>query len=200
MRKAPERLILSPMTVDRAEAERWLRESGGALDGIVAKRRDEAYEAGERAMFKIKLQRTADCVVGGFRYDDKHALVASLLLGLYDADDRLHHVGFVSALSADERREITPRLEALKGRSAFDGSAPGGVSRWSRGRNTEWVPIRPELVAEVGYDQVTGQRFRHGTSLIRWRPDKAPRQCRMDQLEPELRPAMLRELLGERVA
>jgi ATP-dependent DNA ligase len=187
---------LSPFTLDRDEAERWLRESGGALDGVVAKRRDGAYEPGERAMLKRKPHRTADCVVGGFRYDTAGATVASLLLGLYDEAGRLHHVGFTSALSAEERSALTPRLEAMIGPSAFDGSAPGGPSRWSRGRSSEWQPLRPEMVVEVGYDQVTGNRFRHGTSFIRWRPDKAPRQCRMDQLEPELRPAALAELLG----
>jgi ATP-dependent DNA ligase len=192
----PQAFQLSPMTLDRAEAERWLRESGGALDGVVAKRRDGPYEPGERAMLKRKPHRTADCVVGGFRYDTAGKVAASLLLGLYDQSGRLHHVGFTSALSAAERKALTPRLEALAGPSAFDGSAPGGQSRWSNGRSTEWQPLRPELVVEVGYDQVTGSRFRHGTSFIRWRPDKAPAQCRMDQLEPELRPAALAELLG----
>jgi ATP-dependent DNA ligase len=105
-------------------------------------------------------------------------------------------VGFTSALSAEERAELTPRLEALAAPSAFDGNAPGGASRWNNGRSSEWQPLKPELVVEVGYDQVTGQRFRHGTSFLRWRPDKAPRQCRMDQLEPELRPAALAELLA----
>jgi ATP-dependent DNA ligase len=187
---------LSPMTLDPGRAERWLRESGGALDGVVAKRRHQAYQPGERAMLKRKQRRTADCVVGGFRYDDARKAVASLLLGLYDEAGRLHHVGFTSALSGEERAAITPRLEALRGPSAFDGSAPGGASRWSRGRSTDWEPLRPELVVEVGYDQVTGRRFRHGTAFIRWRPDKAPRQCGFDQLEPELRPAELAQLLA----
>lgn len=188
---------LSPATLDRQQADRWLRESGGSLDGIVAKRLDAPYQPGERAMLKQKLQRTADCVVGGFRWDTAGKLVASLLLGLYDEDDRLHHVGFTSAFSAAERRAITPRMEALRGRSAFDGSAPGGQSRWNKGRSAAWVPLRPELVIEVGYDQVTGRRFRHGARFIRWRPDKAPRQCRMDQLASELRPAELGALLRE---
>lgn len=186
---------LSPITLDIAEAERWLQTSGGALDGVVAKRRDEGYRPGERAMLKRKPRRTADCVVGGFRYDTGGKVVASLLLGLYDAGGKLHHVGFTSALSAEDRRALTPRLEALAGPSAFDGSAPGGPSRWSNGRSSEWQPLRPELVVEVGYDQVTGRRFRHGTSFIRWRPDKAPRQCGLDQLELELRPAALAQIL-----
>jgi ATP-dependent DNA ligase len=193
-------LRLSPMTEDRRTAQRWLERSGGALDGIVAKRRDEPYRPGERAMFKRKVQRTADCVVGGFRYDTAGAAMASLLLGLYDAAGKLHHVGFTSSFSAEERAALTPKLEALKGASAFDGSAPGGVSRWNRGKSTEWVGLRPELIAEVGYDQVTGERFRHGTTFMRWRPDKAPGQCRMDQLEPELRPAELFDLLAKAAA
>jgi ATP-dependent DNA ligase len=190
-----EALELSPITLEIAEAERWLQASGGALDGIVAKRREEAYRPGERAMLKRKLRRTADCVVGGFRYDTAGKVVASLLLGLYDEAGKLHHVGFTSALSTEDRAALTPRLEALVGPSAFDGSAPGGPSRWSNGRSSEWQPLRPELVVEVGYDQVTGRRFRHGTSFIRWRPDKAPRQCGLDQLELELRPAALAQIL-----
>jgi ATP-dependent DNA ligase len=197
--KAPG-LRLSPITFDRTVAEAWLERSGGALDGIVAKRRDQPYRPGERAMFKRKVQRTADCVVGGFRYDTAGTTIASLLLGLYDAENKLHHVGFTASFSAEDRAALTPKLEALKGASAFDGSAPGGVSRWNRGRSTEWVPLRPELIVEVGYDQVTGQRFRHGTTFLRWRPDKAPEQCLMDQLEPELRPAELFELLARAAA
>lgn len=193
-------LLLSPMTRDAPTAQRWLDESGGALDGIVAKRRDQSYQFGERAMAKVKLQRTADCVVGGFRYDTKGKQVASLLLGLYDDAGKLHHVGFCSAIAAKDRPGLTGRLEALKGPSAFDGSAPGGASRWSNGRSTEWEALRPELVVEVGYDQVTGRRFRHGTAFKRWRPDKAPQQCRMEQMEPELRPAELAQLLGTKLA
>jgi ATP-dependent DNA ligase len=147
-------------------------------------------------MFKRKLIRTADCVVGGFRYDHTGARAASLLLGLYGADGKLYHVGYTSALAADEMERITPQLEALRGPSAFDGSAPGGASRWSRGKSTEWEPLRAELVAEVGYDQITGERFRHGTTFRRWRPDKRPRDCTMEQLEPELAPARLAEVLG----
>lgn len=193
-------LRLSPMTEDAGVAQRWLERSGGALDGIVAKRREEPYRPGERAMFKRKIQRTADCVVGGFRYDTAGTTMASLLLGVYDSEDKLHHVGFTSSFSAEDRAALTPKLEALRGESAFDGSAPGGVSRWNRGKSTEWVALKLELIAEVGYDQVTGDRFRHGTTFLRWRPDKAPGQCRMDQLEPELRPAELFELLAKAAA
>jgi len=198
--RIPAAFLLSPRTFERDEAERWLAESGEALDGIVAKRRNGAYQPGERAMLKRKLQRTADCIVGGFRYNADRSLAASLLLGLYDEADRLHHVGFTSALSASERKAITPRLQNLEGPSAFDGSAPGSPSRWSHGRSSDWVPIRPELVVEVGYDQITGQRFRHGTAFLRWRPDKAPRQCRMDQLAPEAHPARLTALIGKSTA
>ena len=189
---------LSPMTHAPDTAEDWLARSGGALDGIVAKRRDEPYRPGERAMAKRKLRRTADCVLGGYRYDRAGDVVASLLLGLYDEAGLLHHVGFTSALSVAERRALTPGLEKLKGPSAFTGNAPGGASRWSNGRDTAWVPLRPERVVEVAYDQVTGGRFRHGTTFVRWRPDKDPRQCTMDQLAAELRPEQLEEMLGVR--
>jgi ATP-dependent DNA ligase len=184
-------LDLSPYTLDRSAAEDWLMGAGGALDGVVAKRRDSAYEAGARAMLKVKRLRTADCVVGGFRYTAKGGEVGSLLLGLYDAAGKLDHVGYTSAIPADERAELTRRLEALIEAPGFTGSAPGGPSRWSTGRSGEWCPLRPELVVEVRYDHVTGDRFRHGTKFLRWRPDKAPEQCRMDQLRPEAAPADL---------
>lgn len=184
-------LLLSPFTEDCAAAEAWLARAGGALDGVIAKRRDGPYVAGERAMLKVKQQRTADCVVGGFRYASNARQVGSLLLGLYGEDDKLHHVGFTSAIPAADRPELTTRLEALVEEPGFTGDAPGGPSRWSTGRSADWYPLRPELVAEVKYDQVTGNRFRHGTRLLRWRPDKAPAQCRMDQLQHEVRPAEL---------
>jgi len=190
---AGPRLLLSPCTTDRKIADRWFANTGGALDGIVAKRADQPYRPGERAMIKVKRQRTADCVVGGYRLSG--GKVGSLLLGLYDDGGKLNYVGFTSSFSAAERGELLGKFEPLIGKSAFTGNSPGGPSRWSRGRSTEWVPLRPELVAEVVYDQVTGQRFRHGTTFLRWRPDKAPQQCTMDQLEHELRPAALAEFL-----
>jgi ATP-dependent DNA ligase len=193
-RVANETLLLSPIALERSLAEQWFAQTGGALDGIVAKRRDEPYQPGERAMTKVKKQRTADCVVGGYR-TGSGGKVASLLLGLYDKAGLLHSVGFVSAFSDNERAELMAKLAPHHGPSAFTGSSPGGPSRWSKGRSTEWVPLKPELVAEVVYDQVTGQRFRHGTTLLRWRPDKAARQCTMEQLEHELRPAALRAAL-----
>lgn len=188
-------LRLSPMTEDRAVAQRWLDAAGGALDGIIAKRRDEPYQPGERAMLKVKRMRTADCVVGGFRYAAKKREVGSLLLGLYDDAGLLHHVGFTSAIAADDRPALTERLEALVEPPGFTGDAPGGPSRWSSERSAEWQPLRPELVAEVRYDHVTGRRFRHGTGFLRWRPDKAPRQCTMDQLGEEARPAVVQAAL-----
>jgi ATP-dependent DNA ligase len=187
----PERLSLSPGTDDPAQARRWLAEVGAALDGVVAKRLDGPYLPGERAMLKIKRMRTADCVVGGFRYEQGSRLVGSLLLGLYDEAGRLDHVGFTSTISDAERPALTKRLEKLAGGEGFTGDKPGGPSRWSNGRSTEWTPLRPELVVEVRYDHVTGDRFRHGTKLIRFRPDKAPRQCTLAQLRAEAAPAQV---------
>ncbi|HZC37670.1 MAG TPA: ATP-dependent DNA ligase [Sphingomicrobium sp.] len=187
-------LLLSPTTADRDTALRWLQRSGGALDGVVAKRVDQPYRPGERAMVKVKQQRTADCVVGGFRYAEKKHEVGSMLLGLYDKDGLLHHVGFTSAIPAKERAALTKKLEKLIEPPGFTGSAPGGPSRWSTERTGQWKPLKPVLVVEVRYDQVTGRRFRHGTGFVRWRPDKDPKQCTFDQLAPELRPSQLKEL------
>jgi ATP-dependent DNA ligase len=180
-------ILLSPRTVERDVAQRWLSEVGEALDGVVAKRRDGKYESGERAMFKIKSMRSADCVVGGFRYGTNSKEVGSLLLGLYNEAGKLDHVGFTSAIATADRADLTKRLEALIGPPGFTGDAPGGPSRWSTERTGEWEPLRPELVVEVRYDHVTGNRFRHGTKFLRWRPDKAAAQCTMEQLHPELR-------------
>jgi ATP-dependent DNA ligase len=131
--------------------------------------------------------RSADCVVGGFRYGTNSKEVGSLLLGLYDEAGKLDHVGFTSTIAMADRAELTKRLEALVEAPGFTGDAPGGPSRWSTERTGEWQPLRPELVVEVRYDHVTGNRFRHGTKFLRWRPDKAPKQCTMEQLKPELR-------------
>jgi ATP-dependent DNA ligase len=187
-------LLLSPFTADRAEAQAWLGQVGLALDGVIAKRADGPYLPGERAMLKVKCLRSADCVVGGFRYAAKKREVGSLLLGLYDDAGRLNHVGFTSAIPAAERPELTKRLEALVEAPGFTGSAPGGPSRWSTERSTEWHPLRPELVVEVRFDQVTAGRFRHGTGFLRWRPDKAPGQCRMEQLDVATPLSALEEL------
>jgi ATP-dependent DNA ligase len=147
-------------------------------------------------MIKVKQQRAADCVVGGFRYAEMKKEVGSLLLGLYDADGLLHHVGFTSAIPAKDRPALTTKLETLIEPPGFTGNAPGGPSRWNTERTTQWQPQRPVLVVEVRYDQVTGRRFRHGTGFLRWRPDKAPKQCTFDQLAPELKPSELEELFG----
>jgi len=180
--KSP-RLRLSPHTLDIEKAERWLADAGhGSTDGVVAKRRDAPYTPGERSMVKVKHLRTVDCVVGGFRYASGAPLVGSLLLGLYDEAGRLDHVGFTSTITNAERAALTRRLEALREPPGFTGRTPGGPSRWSTERTGEWEPLRPELVVEVRFDHVTGDRFRRGTKLLRWRPDKAPRQCTFQQL------------------
>jgi ATP-dependent DNA ligase len=186
-------LRLSPYTRDRREAKRWLDRSGGFLDGIVAKRLDEAYQAGERAMLKVKRLRTADCVVGGFRYATDSNEVGSLLLGLYNDEGKLDHVGFTSAIANSERKALTKKLKALRAPPGFTGNAPGAPSRWSTERSTAWEPLKPELVVEVRYDHVSGGRFRHGTKIVRWRPDKAPEQCTFEQLQAPARPAKLIE-------
>ena len=189
-------LLLSPATANRDVALDWLKRSGGALDGVVAKRLDQPYRFGERAMVKVKQLRTADCVVGGFRYAEKKDEVGSLLLGLYDDEGKLHHVGFTSGIPAKERPKLTKTLEALIEPPGFTGNAPGGPSRWSTERTGQWEPLKPELVVEVRYDQVTGRRFRHGTALLRWLPDKAPKQCAFEQLAPELKPSEIAELFA----
>jgi ATP-dependent DNA ligase len=189
-------LHLSPVTGDRNAALAWLKRSGGALDGVIAKRADLEYRSGERAMIKVKQQRTADCVVGGFRYAEKKKEVGSLLLGLYDDDGLLHHVGFTSAIPAKDRPALTKKLEKLIEPPGFTGNAPGGPSRWNTERTTRWRPLKPLLVVEVRYDQVTARRFRHGTGFVRWRLDKSPRQCIFDQLAPELKPSELDEMFA----
>ncbi len=182
--RGTERLRLSPATRDLKQARDWLRQVGSALDGIVAKRLDFNYRSGDRSgMVKYKKIRSADCVVGGFRYLQGKKLVGSLLLGLYEDDGLLHHVGYTSSIKDVDRKNLTRKLEALRQPPGFTGRSPGGPSRWSTERSGEWEPLKPKLVVEVMYDHFTGGRFRHGTKFIRWRPDKAPRQCRMDQLQ-----------------
>ena len=187
-------VLLSLASTDRAQGQRWLAGSGGALDGVVAKRLDEPYRSGERAMLKVKQHRTADCVVGGFRRVKGGHEVASLLLGLYREDGALDHVGFTSAIADADRAALTAMLEPMIGGDGFSGKAPGGPSRWNNGAASEWEKLRPDLVVEVVYDQVTAGRFRHGTRLLRWRPDKPPAACTTDQLIHELRPRELAEI------
>ncbi|HSJ10069.1 MAG TPA: ATP-dependent DNA ligase [Longimicrobiales bacterium] len=177
---------LSPHTLDAAQAQHWLEGGRDGLDGVMAKRLDQPYRTGERAgMAKIKRLRTADCVVGGFRYASAGKVVGSLLLGLHDDAGVLHHVGYTSSFSGDARKALTPELEKLAGGAGFTGRAPGGQSRWSTRRTDEWVPLEPKLVAEVRYDHFSEGRFRHGTRFERWRPDKAPAQCTFAQIERE---------------
>ena len=188
-------LRLSPVARDIAEARRWLQTGGGTLDGVIAKLTNIPYASGDRTgMQKIKLLRTADCIVGGFRYAEKKDYVGSLLLGLYDAEGSLHHVGFCSGIKAADRRALTKKLEKLIAAPGFTGRAPGGPSRWATKRSTEWQPLKPKLIAEVEFDHVSGGRFRHGTRFVRWRPDKGPRQCTMDQMKQKKSRAL--ELLG----
>ncbi|MGX4801149.1 ATP-dependent DNA ligase [Bradyrhizobium guangdongense] len=182
---------LSPATTSFATAQKWLARSGGGSDGVIAKRMDLPYQAGNRdGMQKIKKFRSADCVVGGFRYATNkisgRKVVGSLLLGLYDDKGLLHHVGFTSAIKADEKPALTDRLEALIGEPGFTGNAPGGPSRWSTERSAKWCPLEPKLVIEVCYDHFSGERFRHGTSILRWRSDKAPQQCTFEQLKQKV--------------
>jgi ATP-dependent DNA ligase len=158
---------------------------------VIAKRRDLAYQSGTRTgMVKIKKQRTADCVVGGFRYLDKEPLVGSLLLGLYDQQGQLDHVGFTSSIRAQDRIALTRKLKKIIEPPGFTGKAPGGLSRWSTKRSAEWQPLAPKLVVEVQFDHFTGGRFRHGTKFLRWRPEKAPEDCTFTQVERENKSAL----------
>ena len=176
-------LRLSPSTDRLKTAQAWFKKVGGNLDGIIAKRADLPYRAGLRdGMQKIKLKRTADCVVGGFRYAEKSRVVGSLLLGLYDDEGRLNHVGFTSSFTREQRKALLKKVEPLVAPPGFTGRAPGGPSRWSTRRSDEWKPLRPKLVAEVEYDHFAGDRFRHGTRFVRWRPDKKPSQCTWEQV------------------
>jgi ATP-dependent DNA ligase len=183
-------ISLSPVTDDLSVARKWFH-MGVGLDGIVAKRKDLPYQTGERTgMQKIKKQRTADCVVGGFRYLEKKPLVGSLLLGLYNSEGLLDHVGFSSSIQDDERLALTRKLEKIIKPPGFTGKAPGGPSRWSTKHTMEWQPLDTKLVAEVQFDHFTGGRFRHGTRFLRWRPEKAPRQCTTKQVKRENKSAL----------
>ena len=185
-------LLLSPKTTRRATASAWFeRAASGGLDGVVAKRLDAPYLPGERAMIKVKCLRTADCVVGGFRYAGSSRQIGSLLLGLYNDAHKLDHVGFIAGFGGSERAQLTRLVLVLRGGSGFTGDAPGGPSRWSTERSALWKPVKPKLVVEVQYDQVSGRRFRHGTRFVRWRPDKKPTDCTFYQLRQEARPSRL---------
>jgi ATP-dependent DNA ligase len=182
----PESIRLSPVTRDREVALGWLKEyRGTGLDGIVAKRLEGAYKPGERAMIKVKEQRTADCVVGGFRWGNDGKRVGSLLLGVYRGKT-LEYVGHTSGFDDAQRRDLLKMLEPLRGGTSFlGGRAPGGPSRWSQSRDLDWEPLRPELVCEVAFDRLENDRFRHGVGFVRWRPDKSPKSCTIEQLKAE---------------
>ena len=188
--RANDTIRLSPITKDLDAARKWFR-MGVGLDGVVAKRDDLPYQTGKRTgMEKIKKQRTADCVVGGFRYLENQRQVGSLLLGLYNEQKELDHVGFTSSIHDRDRAALTKKLGRLVKPPGFTGKAPGGPSRWSTKRSTEWQPLAPKLVVEVEFDHFTGGRFRHGTKFLRWRPDKAPSQCTLKQVQRENRSAL----------
>lgn len=190
------RIRLSPATTKMVTVKKWFRSVGGGLDGVIAKRLDVPYLAGTRdGMQKMKNMRTAECVVGGFRYASKGKVLGSLLLGLYDEGGLLHHVGFTSNVSNAEKPAVTAMVEKLIQPPGFTGQAPGGPSRWSTERSSEWEPLAPKLVVEVQYDHFSGGRFRHGTSFLRWRPDKPPHKCTIAQVEQEGRSAIA--LLGK---
>jgi ATP-dependent DNA ligase len=175
---------LSPCTTDLKIAKDWLAGAGVDLDGVIAKRADMTYQSGNRhGMVKVKRLRTADCVVGGFRYATEGKVIGSMLLGLYDEAGLLHHVGFTSSFKSDEKPALTRKLEKLVKPPGFTGNAPGGPSRWATERSAEWKPLAPKLVIEVQYDHFTGGRFRHGTKFLHWRPDKKPEQCTFEQVK-----------------
>lgn len=215
MADAPASVRLTPSTTDPAVAQHWFEVFEGAgLDGVIAKRAADPYAPGKRTMAKIKHQRTADCVVAGFRWhkNGPGTMVGSLLLGLWNADGHLQHVGVTSSFTMEKRRELVAFLEPYRqggledhpwrdwalaeAAAAEEGRRlPGATSRWNRGKDLSWEPIRPELVCEVAYDHLQGDRFRHAATFVRWRPDRSPADCRYDQLE-ETPPALLADLFG----
>jgi len=177
---------LSPATRDRKIALQWFDKFGSVgLDGVMAKRLGEPYHSGDRAgMVKVKHLKTADCVVGGFRYGEGTKAVGSLLLGLYDSEGRLVYIGHTSSIKRSDREALTQKLESIRTDNPFEVRVPGGPSRWASERTGEWAPVRPKLVCEVEYDYFSQGRFRHGSKFLRWRPDKKPRQCTMEQVLP----------------
>lgn len=186
LRPAP-RVVLTPQTEDPVEAKRWFEVFEGAgLDGVIAKKKDLLYLPGDRAMMKIKHKRTADCVVGGYRLSKTGDGIGSLLLGLYDDAGSLHYVGHTSAFKAAERKALLQELHPLEGGVSFGGGrTPGGPSRWTGARDISWVPLTPELVCEVTFDHMQGDRFRHAAGFVRWRSDKLPSECTLDQVLKE---------------
>lgn len=181
-----ELIQLSPATTDRAIGLQWFDKFGAVgLDGVMAKLLGEPYHSGDReGMVKVKHLKTADCVVGGFRYGEGTKVVGSLLLGLYDGEGRLVHIGHTSSIKRESKKELTKKLESLRSKNAFEVRVPGGPSRWASDRTGDWEPVKPKLVCEVEYDYFSQGRFRHGSKFLRWRPDKDPKSCMMDQVEP----------------
>lgn len=181
-----ELIHLSPATTDRKLASDWFNKFGAlGLDGVMAKRLGEPYHSGDReGMVKVKHLKTADCVIGGFRYGEGTKTVGSLLLGLYDDEGRLVYIGHTSSVKKADREALTKKLEALRAENPFQVRVPGGPSRWATEKSGQWEPLRPELVCEVEYDYFSQGRFRHGSKFLRWRPDKAPEQCTMEQVKP----------------
>jgi ATP-dependent DNA ligase len=216
LRPGIPRVRVTPLTEDRDVAADWFaRFEGAGLDGVIAKRLDGPYEPGRRGWAKVKHARTADVVVAGFRWhkDEAGTGVGSLILGLHDDAGTLHHVGVASGFSAVRRRELTAELAPLRDRAldghpwrewataelaeeAYGRRMPGAQSRWNRGKDLGWEPLRVERVAEVAYDHLQGDRFRHATRLVRWRPDRSPADCRYDQLETAV-PYELGAIFGE---
>jgi ATP-dependent DNA ligase len=192
-------LHLTPSTTDHARAADWFeRFEGAGLDGVIAKRTDEPYRPAARAMLKIKHQRTVECVVSGFRWhkDARGTAVGSLLLGLYDDQGVLHYVGGTSSFKMGERRSLLEFVNPYRGSSGFgSGRTPGEPNRWTGDRDISWEPLRPELVCEVAFDHLQGDRFRHGATFLRWRHDKQPTECTFAQVE-EVVPTELREIFG----
>lgn len=176
--------FVTPQTTSVENAREWFTKFEGAgLDGVIAKKDDLLYVPDERVMVKVKHARTAECVVGGYRVHKNGEGIGSLLLGLYDADGVLHHVGHTSSFNAQQRKELLEMLSAMKGESFGKGRTPGGPSRWNQGKDLSWESVRPELVCEVAFDYLQGDRFRHATRFLRWRPDRSPQSCTYDQLK-----------------
>lgn len=196
---ASERIHLSPATTDRKTATQWFNKFGSmGLDGVMAKRLGEPYHSGDReGMAKVKHLKTADCVVGGWRYGEGTKVVGSLLLGLYDDEGRLVHVGHTSSIRKDDRAELTKKLQALRGENPFEVRVPGGPSRWASGKSGDWEPVKPKLVCEVEYDYYSQGRFRHGSKLLRWRPEKDPESCTLEQVEGAKGKRSLSALFGK---
>ncbi len=193
---ASPQVFVTPLTSKPDEARQWFtRYEGAGMDGVVAKRAEVPYLPGERAMVKVKHARTADCVVGGYRLAKTGDGVASLLLGLYDADGVLHHVGHTSSFKAKQKRELLAEFKQLGGDSFGQGRTPGAPSRWSNGKDLSWFPVRPERVCEVSFDHLQGQRFRHAATFLRWRTDRDPSSCSYAQVEPP-HPFSLEDVLG----